>query len=169
MKRILPLTLLLFGICASAQTSYTILGGTGCGPAMPVFACSFTIEQVNPLGEYAYGTISVDLTSNLDNQGRGVEFGNFEGPTGSNLLVGTYQSDGKMYRVYTSTAQVCSNGQCSQQTTVLSAYIKGFYADQTPYTALITLHFAYVAAFQRGGTYIWQRWLAKGAGAITVE
>jgi hypothetical protein len=157
-------------LIAGAQPNYTIIGGTGCGPAESTLSCTFDVNQINGLGEYAYVTLSADLANNLDNQGRGIEFGNFVGPAGKNLLVATYQADSnKMYRIYTTSASVTSNGQTSTQVTVFSAYIEGEYVDGTKFTGLITIHFAYTAQFQQGGTYIWERSLAKGAGAVTIE
>jgi hypothetical protein len=154
---------------AGAQTSYTIIGGTGCGTATSNLSCTFDVNQINPLGEYAYVELSADLANNLDNQGRGIEFGNFVGPAGKNLLVATYQANNGMYRIYTTSAVVTSNGQTSTQVTVFSAYIEGEYVDGTKFTGLITMHFSYVAQYQQGGTYVWERYLAKGAGAVTIN
>lgn len=165
-KRILiSLAVLMAALTATAQS---VIGNTGCGAATPILSCSFDANQINSIGEFAYATISADLSNNSDNVGRGIQFGNWQGPNGKYLGAATYQVDpAGNYRIYTSTSQVCSNGQCSNQVTVLSAYIEGEYVDGTSFRGLITLHFSYVTQY-RYGTYQWNRSLAKAAGGVTI-
>jgi len=146
---------LLAGLALSASAAtYTILGPTGCGPAVPVVTCNFNVDQVTPLDEYAYVLMESD----------GIMFGNFKGPDNVYLGKAMYQENCCGYTF----DQVCSNGLCAQQITVMYAYIEGSYVNGAPFTGLITLHFAYTAR-ERGGVVMWERNLSKAPGAVTID
>jgi hypothetical protein len=176
--RKLPLFLLVAvmdALCLHAQTSYTVLGGTNCGPATTTVSCVILIPPANALGIYPNIQVSFNPLTGLGT----IEFETFQlvenSPNGPNLGAGTISLAAPVFQTVT------SNGQTSYQITDLTIYGYGSYVPASgiapcpgpdahgqldPSRCWVikpaTLHFLYRSVFHQGGTYTWERSFRAG-------